>query len=639
MKNFRFCFILSILFITILVSGCEKTLENGGDEKMKSENIIPSEVGNNSISNTQISNAEKKEDPVMVYGQYIKDIYTDKSAYKPHDTVEVLLQIENPDKDVLNGNLKVFVKHMDQTIEEKQIDVVLNPEEERTCELTFSMPADDFKGYAVEAYLYCNESMLDMEITAIDVSSDWNVFPRYGYLTNMEERTEEESREILNRLLKHHINGLFYYDVIDRHDKPLAGTAKKPDEKWNTLAWKQASRKTVMDMIKIGHEYNMKSFIYNLIFGAYDKYEDLGVKKEWGLYRDPNHQNQDAHDLSTLGWETQKLWLFNPANKGWQDYYLNIHKELFEVYPFDGIQVDSLGGRGDLYDYDGNLVKLNESYASLLNRLHDELQVKVLFNPVSGYGMSQQLKEVAYDILYMEVWPGDHGTYASLKIALDNLYRSTKGERGAVIAAYMNYEKEKSTGGAFNTAGVNFTNAVLLAAGGSHLELGDTGMLSSEYYPGSTLKINKNLAEDLRNYYSFMVAYENYLRGPGLEEKVLKTYVDDTLTSYNSEVGRIWSFTKVKDAKTEMLHLINFTNANHVEWVDKMGTQAEPEVLKNKKVKHYVSIEPTRVGVASPDYKQGIYENVDFEVGKDESGKYITFELPSLEYWTMVVIQ
>ncbi|MDF2472669.1 MAG: hypothetical protein K0R21_451 [Anaerocolumna sp.] len=641
MKKIKYFLILSLLLVAVLVVGCKKNLNEGGTEGMKSDGLVY-EVDDKNVGNTENTNATDTKtelETIPVYGEYISDIYTNKSAYMPGETVKVILHIKNPNNDIVNGLVRVTVKHLNQSIDEQQNEVVLNSGEEKDVELVFAMPDEDFKGYAVEAYLYDDETLLDAEMTAIDVSSDWYMFPRYGYLTNMEVRTEEKSREVLLRLLKHHINGLFYYDVIDRHDKPLAGTVETPEEKWNTLAWKQASQKTVLDMIEIGHEYNMNSFIYNLIFGAYDNFEDLGVKKEWGLFKDAKHANQDNHDLSGLHWETKRLWLFNPANKDWQDHYLKVHKELFEVFPYDGIQVDSLGSRGNLYDYDGNQVKLNETYASLLNRLSGELNTKVLFNPVSGYGMSQQLKEVAYDILYMEVWPGDHDTYASLKIALDNLYRSTKGQRGSVIAAYMNYEKRKSSGGSFNTAGVNYTNAVLLASGGSHLELGDTGMLSGEYYPGSTLQVNDELAGDLRNYYSFMVAYENLLRGPGLEEKVVKTYVDDTLTSYNSEVGKIWSFTKIKDQSMEIIHLINFIKASHVAWVDEMGTQTAPEVLTGRKVKHYVSIEPTQVGVASPDYKQGVFELVDFEVGNDEAGKYVLFELPSLEYWTMVIIQ
>lgn len=56
-----------------------------------------------------------------------------------------------------------------------------------------------------------------------------------------------------------------------------------------------------------------------------------------------------------------------------------------------------------------------------------------------------------------------------------------------MIAAYMNYDAPKSEN--FNTPSINYVNAVLMSAGASHLELGDTGMLSSEYYPGNSMQI------------------------------------------------------------------------------------------------------------------------------------------------------
>ena len=86
------------------------------------------------------------------------------------------------------------------------------------------------------------------------------------------------------------------------------------------------------------------------------------------------------------------------------------------------------------------------------------------------------------------------------------------------------------------------------------------------------------------------------------------------------------------------MHLINLKTANSVEWVDDMGTQKEPED-KRAQVKHYVTLEPKAVYVASPDYQEGVLEAVDFTAGSDEKGTYVTFQLPYLEYWTMVIIQ
>lgn len=85
--------------------------------------------------------------------------------------------------------------------------------------------------------------------------------------------------------------------------------------------------------------------------------------------------------------------------------------------------------------------------------------------------------------------------------------------------------------------------------GGSHLELGDTGMLSNEYYPGHSLRISAELEKRLRNYYSFMVAYENLLRGTGLVETAAKSQIDGVPASTDAAPGQVYAFTKKREIR------------------------------------------------------------------------------------------
>ncbi len=182
-------------------------------------------------------------------------------------------------------------------------------------------------------------------MSAVDVSSDWNVFPRYAYITKLDNRTDGEINAALDRLKKHHINGLFYYDVFDSQETPLAGTVEAPAPEWKSLAGQTVTGESLRKTIDGGHQRNMNSFFYNLIFGAYDGYEEKGIQPEWGLYKDGRHMEQDVHDLSGSGWETEKLWMFNPADPQWQEHFVQVHRDLLSVYPFDGLQMDSLGNR------------------------------------------------------------------------------------------------------------------------------------------------------------------------------------------------------------------------------------------------------------------------------------------------------
>ncbi len=364
----------------------------------------------------------------------------------------------------------------------------------------------------------------------------------------------------------------------------------------------------------------------------YDGYGDRGISPEWGLYKDERHQEQDSHDLGGDGWETPKLWMFNPANQDWQNHFTAVHKDFLDVYDFDGLQMDSLGGRGSRRsDYWGNELELDQTYAPFLEQLERRLNTRVIFNPVGSYGLQQVLNSGVYDIIYVEVWPGDNKDYLSLKQTLDRIYSVTKGERGSVIGAYMDYNVMK--GEPFNLPGILYTNAMLAAAGGSHLELGDTGMLSNEYYPGNSLRISKELEKRVRNYYSFMVAYENFLRGPGLLEVAAKTWVGGKQTSKDARLGEVYSFTKEKGDQT-IVQLLNYEGAVSSAWVDSRGAQSAPAVKRDVEMAQSVDRRPSHVYVMSPDYGEGIMQEVEFTY---ENGQ-VRFILPYLEYWDMVVI-
>lgn len=562
-------------------------------------------------------------------GSYFRSLTTDKSMYDPGTDIQATATFTG----VGTAEAVMRLCHLGKTVWEDSGQVSLTA---GSFSFTVPAPAADFKGYSLEIYLSIGGQLSDYAVTGVDVSSDWSMFPRYGYVTKM-DRSAQEVRQALERLKDHHINGLFYYDVFDTQEKPLAGTPEEPAESWQTLNRSTAKKQTLLDTVNTGHELNMKSFFYNLIFGAYDNYEQAGISPEWGLYCDQRHMQQDVHDISGIGWETEKFWLMNPANTQWQDHYIKAHQELFAVYPYDGIQVDSLGPRGDRYDYFGNPVQLDNTYVPMLNRLAKELGKKVIFNPVSGYGLNPQLKAADYDIVYMEVWPADVPDFSTMKCKLDEICRSTQGKKGTVIAAYMNYGAPKTK--KFNTPSINYVNAVLMAGGASHLELGDTGMLSSEYYPGNSMRISKKLEGDLRDGYSFLVAYENLLRGMGLVETKDETWLDGVRTGSDFKPGNVTSFTKIKteegEPEREVLHLINFDGASHDSWVDKGLAQTAPKIKTEITVRHRCSVAPAKIWAASPDCCGGIAQELEFSY---EDG-YVTFTLPSLEYYDMVVIE
>ena len=190
----------------------------------------------------------------------------------------------------------------------------------------------------------------------------------------------------------------------------------------------------------------------------------------------------------------------------------------------------------------------------------------------------------------------------------------------------------------FNPAGILLTDATLMASGAAHLELGDTGMLKSEYYPGGTLKIGEGLDASLQSYYSFFVAYENILRDAAFKPSDKKTIVDLKTVPGNPKKNGIWCINREKATGEMVLNFINFKGVEKLDWTDADGTQAMPKTRRSVAVRQYVSRVPGHVYLASPDLNGGIMEELTFTSGKDLRGNFISFVMPELRVWNTVYL-
>ncbi|XXM71387.1 glycoside hydrolase family 66 protein [Lysinibacillus sphaericus] len=553
-------------------------------------------------------------------GKWVDQLSTDKAAYAPGEAVKLSLSLNEKVKE---GKILVQYKHLAKTVKEEEINM-------KNQEVTWSWTPDkdDFKGYMVEVYVKQGDEVIDHQNIGVDLSSDWAKFPRYGYLADFFELEADQQEDVINKLNRYHINGLQFYDWQYKHEKPLKMEDGKVAESWPDIANREVSRETIERYISLAHEKNMKAMNYNLLFGSYEDAESEGVKKEWGLFKDPDAEEQDKHPLPD-NWASD-IYLMDPSNKGWQDFIINEEKQVFDHLAFDGWHVDQLGDRGVLWNAEGKTVDLSTTYVPFLKEAKKELGTDLVMNAVSQYAQGYIASQAPVSFLYSELWDG-HETYSSLKSVIDQNSKYSKGMLNTVLAAYMNYDLSDSMG-EFNTPGVLMTNAVIFAAGGAHLELGEN-MLSKEYFPHKKLRLSEELNTELTRYYDFLVAYQNLLRDGG-EEKEKEVKVKGDLTvSDQPKLGSVWSFSKKKEDK-DLIHLINFTDAASLEWRDNQGTQPEPEEKKDIEVEVKADGKADKVWVATPDAYQGSPVELDFK----QKGDSITFTVPSLKYWDMVVI-
>lgn len=564
----------------------------------------------------------------------IKDVFTDKAMYSLKEEVNIDIKLDKDFKNERDGKLFIYFKHLGKTVDEKKIKYSLG-NGDNDVRLKWNPPEEDFQGYQVEVYAVSGKSVIDNKNTAVDISSSWSKFPRYGYLCEYPKQDKKTTDNIIENLSKYHINGLQFYDWQYKHNKPLAGTEANPADKWEDIANRDTYAQTIKDYISSAHTKNIKAANYNLMFGGFDGYEADGAKKEWGLYKDCNHEEQAFYPLPAT-WASSELYIFNPNNKDWQNYIIEQEKAAMKVYDFDAWHVDTLGPIGQLYDYSGKSVELSSGYLDFLNNVKKSLNKSVLFNPVNGYGEIDTDADAQLDFLYKEVWPAQYKTYEDLKLAIDNGAQFSDSKKNIVLAAYMNYGLA-ANGGNFNEPGVRLTDASIFASGGAHIELGDTGMLCNEYFPNKSLTMSQSLENTMRNYYDFSVAYENLLRDD-LQDCNNKVDIIGAKVSDSAEANAIWAFSKQKE-KYNVIQLINLIGNNSNEWVDNTGDIKEPQHQNNFKVKYYFSEKAKKVWLASPDLNNGKSTKLKYSTGKDAKGKYLLIDVPKLQYWDMIYIE
>lgn len=572
------------------------------------------------------------------------DISTDKSMYNPGSNVVVNIELANyTGNEISNGTVELVAKHLDTQIGDiiKQ-SFTIGKSEDKQISLNWVAPNKDFKGYLLE--ITCKDSdgkVIESSSVAVDVSSNWLKFPRYGYLTNYKK--DVNTKDIIDQLKKFHINGLQYYDWQDRHHDPVAGEGSNVDEVWQDLSKHDVYKSAIDGYIKSGHEAGIAAMQYNLIYGATQGYEKDGVKKEWGLYKDPSGTDAEQWTMGMpSGWETDALYFMDPLNKEWQDYLFEREKEVFEAFDFDGWHMDTVGDFGIVYKADGTPVSITTTFKDFLNTAKEKFPNKyILMNPVGNKG-HEQVNSSNIDGAYTEVWPWDGiATYNSLKGIVDQARVETKG-RSLIVPAYMNYnlgdKHSEQKPGKFNTSSVLLTGASVFAAGGSRLELGDdTRMLTKEYFPNKNVVMSEDLKARERKYYDFIVAYENLLRDGQINSgNIIEVKGHENSTT--GEANKIWTYGK-KDANYDVIQMINLLGVSDNTWRAAEGSKSKPTKIQNFNVKYYVTQDIQSIYVASPDSYDCKSQNLQFTKGSDEKGNYIEFTVPSLEYWNMIYLK
>ncbi|MCD5324299.1 MULTISPECIES: glycoside hydrolase family 66 protein [Pontibacillus] len=550
----------------------------------------------------------------------VDHVQTDLARYKPGETIT--FEAELSKKPTNSIDMKITYYHLNDVVHEKIMQV-----DQQNISWDWTAPKEDFTGYYVEVSPLHNQK--GYATIGVDVSSTWVQFPRYGFLSDFKDKPEEEQQAVVDQLNRYHINGVQFYDWHDEHHQPLKEENGKPLSSWSNIANQPVSYETVQSYIDKVHNKKMTAMSYNLLNGALSESEEDGVKEEWRLYKDEEQEEYDVHSLPD-DWKSD-IYLTNPANGSWQNYIFNKQQTVFDHLTFDGWHMDQLGDRGDVFDYNGDPVALDKTFKSFIKNADDTFEDKQLvMNAVNQYGQ-EQIADSPVSFLYTEVW-NPFKSYAELNSILKENGKLSEGKKASVLAAYMNYDKSDQEG-TFNTPGVLYTDALIFAQGGAHLELGEH-MLSKEYFPHNKLDMTEDLQQKMVNYYDFMVGYENVLR-----DKVTSAPLEITTENWvrltsEPEKGQIYTFAK-KQENRKIVHFLNYFDATHMNWRDTNGTQTEPSMKGDLSVTIQEEKEVDNVWIASPDWNKGLPTKLNFT----QEGSDLTLTIPKIKYWDMVVLE
>jgi dextranase len=446
--------------------------------------------------------------------------------------------------------------------------------------------------------------------------------------------SEPEMSNVMNTLNRYHMNWVQFQDWEYKHHMPLAGSVANPLANWNDIANRNNLMATVKQYIHLAHGYNMETLSYNMIYGALSDAAADGVNEQWYMYEDQQHQTKEVIHLPKPPFKSD-IFFLDPSNTGWQNYIASKTKEAFAVYNFDGYQVDQFGNLNkNLYTYSGSLINVEATFKPFLEAMKTQMPgKKLVMNAVNQYGQQTSISKSPVDFLYTEVWAPNE-EYKDLATIIQNNDQWSNHLKKTILCAYMNYNLAENPG-YFNTPGVLLTDAVIFAFGGAHLELGEH-MLGKEYFPNDNLQMRDDLKAAMVRYYDFLTGYENLLRDGGTFNNPAIISADGKmkLNNWPPATGAVSIVGKDMGQK-QVIHLINFANAASFDWRDADGKQPVPTTIISPKL-NFSSDKPVKkIWFASPDLDFGASRNIEFT----QSGSMVTFSIPALQYWDMIVVE
>ena len=532
---------------------------------------------------------------------HIVDFYPSQGSFSPGASVTFLIDIEATASE--NISLQISIRHLTEQ------PIILEghyPIESgfQTIQVIWT-PPEKPAGYSAQLTIYPARAAPAIQaVTAFDVLSHWTDFPRYGFLSDFgDSRSDPDAA--LNKLVRFHINGLQFYDWQYRHDQLLAPTAEYIDPLGRTL-----SLVTVRKLVEAAHRYGMAAMPYLAIYAASADF--WHAHPEWALYDET--QNPVAFGENFLG-------LMDPsAGSPWSLHLLMEGTHTLQGIPFDGLHIDQYGDPKRAWDVQHNFVDLPRAFVDFIQSASDQHPGKtIVFNAVGNWPI-EALAESVVDFMYIEIWPPDL-EYRHLAEIVLNAVRFSHG-KAVVIAHYLPADRPANN---------LLADAVILACGGTRIELGEEARLLSDPYFPKHEEISPDLYTELRLLADFTVRNGEWLRSYTLSVAEKERWSEGVLNSNFISTDESIMTVVRQHPKLIVVQMVNFTDLDsHQQW-DVVHTAPTPR--RNVSLKIQMVQKPAQVFWDCPEQMEGP-QSISFE----HSNGVLTFHIPCIIFTGLVVI-
>ena len=573
----------------------------------------------------------------------IRDVSVDKGRCNPGEIANIDVDLLNPGAD-LASTLLVRVMHVANEIKSFRMDIVLPHGGRSRVVFPWRTPTNDFRGYGVDVDLVVDGQVRDTRSTAIDVSSDWTHYPRMGFFS--EYPAGDEAATLASGLAGFHLNVIQFYDWKWTHDRLVPyGADGQPQDTFTQVGGRVQSFQTVKAKIAAVHARRMAALSYNLMYGDSGNAEPEHI--EWAAFKVPNSTN--LWDIRQHDAGNYKIWVMDVSNPGWKQHIFGQFADAMDQAGFDGIHLDNLGGQWN-YKYNSDTgIPEREEFPKFINEARTELRQArpraiITHNDVMGNYLPEIARSDA-DVYYTEVW--SRYSYRDLRDNIREVRAAAPG-KAVVLAAYINRKPWDEMGDPsqpplptyINDASARLLDACIFANGAFHIELGDEGhMLVNEYFPARTPRMHAGLARAMRDDYDFLVRYENLL---AFDPRAALTDVTGNLSIASDShkldkeggAGTIWTLARQRADGVLALNLINLNGVDD-QW---RNPCANPVPQTNIVLNVRPDINIRRVFLATPDDDLGRLHELPLQTGSDAAGNYVTFTIPRLEFWNLVML-